>query len=98
MSASMFAGAFAVGAALLAAWADARFDGRRPESIVRRTGHVVAASIVLWAAPFAAGYLVGAETAVQYRLAMLFLVVLPCLVYSFLAGLWLTRALVELRR
>jgi hypothetical protein len=93
-----FAGAFVIGAALLAGWLDWRFDGRRPTSPTRRIVHAMAACVLLRLAFSAGELLVGANSSPPQRLIMLFALVLPGLIYTFLAGLWLTRTLVEISR
>jgi hypothetical protein len=93
-----FAAAFVVGAALLALWLDWRFDGRRPTSLTHRIVHAMAACVVLRLAFSAGDQLVGASSSPQQRLMMLFALVLPCLIYTLLAGLWLVRTLAEVSR
>jgi hypothetical protein len=98
MSGTIFGGAFVVGAAVLAAWVDRRFDKQRPESVVRRIGHALAAYVALRMALVGSDLLLGAVSSSQQRLTVLFILVLPGLVYVFLAGLWLMRTLADVAR
>jgi hypothetical protein len=93
-----FAGAFAVGAALLACWLDVRLERRRPVSPTRRFGHALAAFAVVRVTTAVSQELAGSDSPRLKLLAVLFAVVLPGLVYAFLAGLWLMRTLAEVAR
>lgn len=93
-----FAGALALGAALLAWWLDVRLERRRPASPTARIGHVLAASAVIRASVAVSHAVVGSGAATPKLLAVLFVVVLPGLVYAFLTGLWLMRTLAEVAR
>jgi hypothetical protein len=93
-----FAGPFAIGAALLAVWLDWRFDKRRPVSLTRRVGHALVACVVLRLTFPVGDQLVSASASPQQRLIVLFALVLPALVYTCIAGLWLTRTLSEISR
>ncbi len=90
-----FVATLAIGAALLAAWVDCRFDQRRPVSPVRRAIHAAVAFAVLHAATAGANYLIGEHAGDARRLVVLFVLFLPSLVYAFLTGLWLMRTLTE---
>jgi len=85
----------ALGAFLLAVWADARFDGRRPATTRRRTVHIAASCILLQLATIGSGLLAPANSDAARRLTALFLVLLPLLVYTFLSALWLIRTIAE---
>jgi hypothetical protein len=90
-----FIPALAIGAALLAAWFDCRFDKLRPTSLGRAAIHAGIAIAVLQAATAGAQYVVGEEAGAARRLILLFALFLPSIVYAFLSGLWLMRALSE---
>jgi hypothetical protein len=98
MGATHFAVALAIGAALLAGWLDLRFAKGRPASLTRRVGHTAAAYAVLLAATDVSRYLTGSAASAEQRLSVVFILVLPALVYAFLAGLWLMRTLAEVAR
>ncbi len=87
--------AVVVGAALLAVWLDFRLDGRRPTSPMFRIGHALAAFIVLRGVAAGSHVLAGSSAPAGRAMAALFLLLLPGLVYAFLAGLWLMRTLAE---
>lgn len=94
-----FAGALAVGAALLACWVDVRLERRRPVSSTVRIGHALAAYVVVRATTVVSHGIVGSSGAPALKLlAVVFVIVLPGLVYAFLAGLWLMRTLAEVAR
>jgi hypothetical protein len=92
-----FAAGLTIAAALLALWVDTRFESRRPESLKRRTVHVVLAFATLQAANFGSRFLIGAHAGDTRRLIVVFCLFVPSLVYTFLSGLWLMRTLVEMR-
>ena len=83
--AAPFLCAFVVGAALLALWIDVRFPKLAPESFSRRMVAAGCAMLVLGAVPVFGG----SATAVY---ATLFAIVLPIMVSSLLAAVWLLRA------
>ena len=92
--ATVFPGIFALGAAALALWFDARWESRRPESPSRRVGHAVAALGLLQVASLvASSWAADAPTAL--RMATLFAVLLPAWVYLFLVCAWLARTLAD---
>jgi biotin transporter BioY len=87
-----------VGAFLLAGWVDARVGDSRPESPVRRIGHVLVGLVVLEAS-VGVLYLVQAAGAPEAAFMVAVLgVFLPALVYSLLTALWLLRTLAEIAR
>lgn len=92
MSASSFALAFLVGAAVLALWVTHRFPGRAPGSLLGVGAHVVLANVVASVAPAAAVWAMPSLGAV----AALMLLALPPLVYFFLACAWLLMLLQRL--
>lgn len=75
-----------VGAAFLAAWCYVRLESRTPRSMSRVVLHTVVAMLVLRIASMAVNRGVG-DDATQTML-ILFVVMLPALVYVFLASLW----------
>jgi len=83
-----FMPALVLGAAVLALWIDRRFPALAPPSLVRRVGAACLAFVVLGAAPVFHG-----SAAAVY--ATVFAVLLPVLVWSFLASVWLLRSLSE---
>lgn len=85
-----------IAAALLAVWVDTRFESRRPESLGRRTVHVVLAFATLQAANFGSHYLIGEHAGDARRMLVVFCFFVPSLVYMFLSGLWLMRTLAEM--
>ena len=85
----------AIGATLLAVWVDYRFDKLRPTSLGRTAIHAAIAVAVLQATSAGAHYVVGEEAGGARRLILVFVLFLPTLVYAFLTGLWLMRALSE---
>jgi hypothetical protein len=91
-----FAVSLAIGATVLAVWLDWRVDKRRPAAAMRRMGHAAAAYALLQAAVLGSQHLAGETSPVGRRLAVIFILLLPSLVYFLLASLWLTRTLAEL--
>src|SRR5205085_5604185 len=87
MSAPAFGIALALAAALLALWIDVRFDSRRPGSALRRLIHAVLACVALQIVTMASTH-VTPTTMLGVRLAALYGLLLPSLVYGFLSGLW----------
>lgn len=85
----------ALGAFLLAVWVDARFDGQRPPTPRRRAVHIAVSCILLQSASIGAGLLVPDNANAAIRLATVFVVLLPVMVYAFLSGLWLIRSIAE---
>jgi hypothetical protein len=84
MSVELFVAALALGAALLALWLYARFPSLAPKSAAWTLVNLVAAGLVLYLVPDASSSL---EAAVRTA----FLLVLPGLVYVFLASIWMLR-------
>jgi len=80
--------AFVLGAALIALWIDVRLPRLAPASLSRRALAALAAMVALQATPVLAG-----SAAALY--ATLFGILLPVLVFAFLAGIWLLRSLQE---
>jgi hypothetical protein len=93
-----FAGALAAGAALLACWLDVRLERKRPASSTIRIGHALAAYAAVRATTVVSHGIVGSGAPALKLVAVLFLVVLPGLVYAFLTGLWLMRTLADVAR
>jgi hypothetical protein len=98
MRAVDFALVLLAGAACLAVWLDLRLDGRRPDSPTVRMIHSVAAFAVLRVTAAVSHGLAGSSAPAGRLMAVIFLVVLPGLVYACLAGLWLLRTLAEVAR
>jgi len=83
------------GAALLALWLDCRFEDWRPSSLLHRIAHVGLAYVALRLMTAGAGHLVGEDPSDTQRFGIVFLVFLPGIMYAFLSGLWLMRALAD---
>jgi hypothetical protein len=82
VSKELFAAALAVGAGLLAIWIHTRFPDLGPEKPARLLLHLVLAMVLLNAIPGTGGSTIAAY-------AVVFGFVLPALVYTFLATIWL---------
>ena len=95
MSGAGFGIVLAVGAALVALWIDLRWEQRRPESPMRRMGHSFAAYGIVRLVSVATVHLGGDGTPLGQRVAVLFLLFTPGLVYAFLAGIWVLRSLAD---
>jgi hypothetical protein len=78
----------AVGAGLLALWIDMRRPGLAPESLSKRMLAAVAALLALQVVPI----LHGSAAAIY---ATVFALLLPALISTFLAAVWLLRGLRE---
>lgn len=85
---------FTLGAATLATWIVARFPGRGPHGLGSTFAHCVAAYTLAALVP-AGIELVARIPATNTLLVATLFVVLPALLYMFLATLWLFRALQE---
>jgi hypothetical protein len=85
----------ALGAFLIATWADARCGERRPGTLVKRFAHVIAACVVLQLATIGADRLMPDGAGAVRQLTAVFVLLFPALVYGFLSGLWLIRLLAE---
>jgi len=83
----------AVGSAMLAFWLDLRLEDLRPASPASRVGHAAGAYLVLQLV--VAGTVSLDHASAFVRLCAVFLLVLPSLVYAFLAGVWLMRTLAD---
>ncbi len=84
-----------VGASLLALWLYLRLGERRPTSRRGLVLALVGAFLAMQAVKLVAGAWMAPE-APERNLTLLFTVVLPLWTYSFLASLWLLRALTDL--
>lgn len=93
-----FGASLAIGAVLLAVWADSRFENRRPASPTSRIVHAGVAYLLVRIVPVAAGGLASVDQPSWQRLAVVFVVILPSLVYAFMAALWLLRTLADIAR
>jgi hypothetical protein len=85
---------FTIGAAVLATWALVRFPDRGPHGLGRTFVHFVLAYTTAALVP-AGIELVGRIPGTNRLLIATLFVVLPALLYMFLATLWLFRALQE---
>lgn len=84
MSKEMFALALALGAGLLAMWIHVRFPGVAPERMTKTLLHTGAAFALLELTP-------GLGGSVPARFALVFLFILPALVYALLCTLWVLK-------
>ena len=85
MSVQLFVAALAAGAALLALWLHVRLPNLAPASVARTIVHLaLAGDRALLLRPRAGGSVPAAFSAA-------FLIVLPGLVYAFLASIWMLR-------
>jgi hypothetical protein len=84
-----------LGAFLLAAWVDARVDERRPGTPARRIAHVAASCVLLQLASIGVALVAPNNASTARQVAAVFVVLLPALVYAFVAGLWILRTLAE---
>jgi hypothetical protein len=98
MAGSAFQLALPIGAAVLAAWIDVRFDARRPESPIRRALYAFAACGVLELATVIFSHLGAPDAPLAQRFVALFLCLVPSLVLAFLTGIWLMRTLSDVAR
>jgi hypothetical protein len=85
--------ALATGAALIAFWFAIRFPDRAPENLQRLLVHVAIVLAAGWLAPSLTRPLI--SSGFSATMTALFAVVLPVLVYTFLAGAWVLRLLHE---
>jgi hypothetical protein len=93
-----FAAALGAGAALISLWVDFRLSAHRPESLQRRFVHACVAFVLLQVGVAVAGRVADAHASVGQRMSATFLLLLPSLVYAFLALLWLVRTLADAAR
>lgn len=90
MTPTMFIACIAVGSGALALWVDTRFPKLMPWSMRKLLVHVVLAFVVVYVV--GPGMDVVTRTGLPAaRLASIFLVALPVLVYEFLVGAWLIK-------
>lgn len=90
MSVGVVISCIAVGAASIALWVDVRFPKLMPWSLRRLLVHFVLAFLVLYAvAPMMAAVQESGIPAA--RLASVFAVAFPVLVYEFLVGAWMLK-------
>ena len=94
----VFTTALTIGCLALAVWLDLRLGEARPGRYTRRIAHAAAAFVALEASVAALYYGKGHGLGASGIVAGVFLLFLPALVYSFLAGLWLMRTLMEVAR
>jgi hypothetical protein len=84
-----------LGAFLLAAWVDARFEARRPATPGRRMAHVAASFVLLQLATLGAHFVVPEDAGVAPRMTAVFVLLLPLMVYALVSGLWIIRTFAE---
>jgi len=95
MNGSLIGIELGIGAALLAVWVDAQIGGRRPSSLKMRFVHTLSAFVIVQASSVALAALVHDNTTRDRATLLVFILVLPALVYAFVVGLWLLRTLKE---
>ena len=84
MSNEMFVLALAAGAGLLAIWVYARFPGLAPARMLKTGLHAGAAFVLLQLTP-------GLNGSVPAKFTLVFLFILPVLVYALLCTLWVLK-------
>jgi hypothetical protein len=84
MAVELFVAALAAGAALLALWLHVRLPNLAP-SVPRAVVHLVLAGLVLYF------FVPDAGGSIPVAFSAAFLIVLPGLVYAFLASIWMLR-------
>lgn len=85
--------ALGTGAALIAFWFAIRFPDRAPENLQRLLVHVAVVLAAGWLAPSVTSPLM--SSGFPTAMTALFVVVLPVLIYTFLAGAWVLQLLHE---
>jgi hypothetical protein len=85
MSVELFVAALAAGAALLALWVYVRFPRSAPSSVLRTVAHLGLAGVVLFC------FVPETDGSPSAAFGAAFLIVLPGLVYVFLASIWMLR-------
>lgn len=90
-----FAAALGGGAALISIWADYRLSEHRPKTMGRRFVHAFIAFVLLQIAVAVAGRVAGESATTDQRMSATFLLLLPSMVYAFLALVWLIRTLAD---
>ena len=83
---------------MLAFWTDARLGVRRPQSLVRIGLHSVAALAVLQVGTAATSWLAAPGRPTPSRVLGFVVILVPTLVYAFLAANWLLRLISGLAR
>ena len=96
MGGSSFTLGLGLGAFLLASWVDARVGDSRPESPYRRLAHALAGVAILEGSVGVLYLIAGATSSNVARVAAVFGLFLPALVYALLAGLWMMRTLADI--
>jgi hypothetical protein len=88
----------AVGAAAIALWLHVRMRGRGPRGTKQTLLHVGAAFTLLSAVPAFMTVLVGSGESPTRKLAALFLLAFPALVYMFLSIVWFLKMVQSMLR
>ena len=84
-----------LGASLLAIWLDARLAGLRPKTPAQGLLHAAISALAMFGAVGLLAYVYGIPQLAF--MAVVLGVFLPTLVYALLAGLWMLRALADMR-
>lgn len=87
-----------LGAAALALWLDTRLGEHRPGTLGSQMTHGFLAVVAVNVCASLVVRLAGPGAPPASRFAALLLILVPCLVYAFLAGLWLLHSLVGVVR
>jgi hypothetical protein len=96
MGGTDFTLALALAAGMLAAWIDVRLGDARPVEPMQRIVHAGLGIFALFAATGLLHLVYGIPQALF--MVVVLTVFLPALIYAFLAGIWLMRALADLSR
>lgn len=86
----VFIAVLALSSAVLAVWVHVRFPRLAPSNLRVAVIHIVASLLAMQVMTVPAGAMLDPD-APQRALVAIFAIVLPALVYSFLAGLWMMK-------
>ena len=87
--------AVAVGAAAIALWLDTNFGSRAPVTFGRTMLHATLAAMAFSFTPKVTTALVAAGETPARKMAALFAVVLPALIYVWLSSIWLLKLIMR---
>lgn len=97
-NAALFTLSASAGAALLALWLDTRFPGLAPATLARRLAAIVAACVAVEAGAWLFERVLAWSVTPPLRGLLALGVLLPALLFSFLACIWILRSLQEVAR
>jgi hypothetical protein len=98
MSFSYYLLVLTLGAGVIALWLEARFGELGPRTTGRTLLHLGLCFAVLQLCPFGIKLIVAGTEDPARKIAAVFLVVFPALVYAFLATLWLLKLIQGMAR